>query len=437
MEKQATPAQQVLIWAFFQQNPMEAALALDAFPIEKILSYLSNMPADTARTVFARLTPDLIAELIKQMDDELFIRLFSKLNTHLGARLLSRQSKTEIQTKLALLPELQAREIQEFLSYKPDSAGYLMETNVTAFHAAHTVEELLVKIRKLKDRTITAIFIIDESGRLLGKIPLQLLAIAEPQEVLKELMLEAPSVNTMSSKEEVLQILESEKILQIPVIDINNNLLGIIRNDTLIDVTKQEVTENLQAMFGAGREEQALSKVSFAVKKRLPWLQVNLATAFLASMVVGLFEETIAQITILAIFLPVVAGQSGNTGSQSLGVTIRGLALREISISQWFIVAKKELLVGFINGIAVAFTTGVIVYFWASSLGIAIVIAISMILSMTIAGIAGAVIPVALKAIGQDPATSSSIILTTVTDICGFLSFLGLATALASVLGIV
>jgi len=196
------------------------------------------------------------------------------------------------------------------------------------------------------------------------------------------------------------------------------------------------MTENLQAMFGAGREEQALSKVSLAVRKRLPWLQVNLATAFLASMVVGFFEDTIAKITILAIFLPVVAGQSGNTGSQALAVTMRGLALKEIRISQWFKVARKEIMVGFLNGVAVALTTGIIVYFWASSLGIAIVIGISMIISMIIAGFAGAVIPMALNAIGQDPATSSSIILTTVTDICGFLSFLGLATALSTVLGI-
>ena len=192
----------------------------------------------------------------------------------------------------------------------------------------------------------------------------------------------------------------------------------------------------MQSMFGAGREEHALSKVSFAVRKRLPWLQINLATAFLASLVVGLFEDTIARITILAVFLPVVAGQSGNTGSQALAVVIRGLALREISISQWFKVARKEIMVGLINGIVVAITTGTIVYFWSASFGIAVVIAISMVVSMMIAGFSGAVIPVALKAIGQDPATSSSIILTTVTDICGFLSFLGLATALASVLGI-
>jgi magnesium transporter len=204
----------------------------------------------------------------------------------------------------------------------------------------------------------------------------------------------------------------------------------------VISATKEEITENMQAMFGAGREEQALSKVSLAVRKRLPWLQVNLATAFLASLVVGFFEDTIAKITILAVFLPVVAGQSGNTGSQALAVTMRGLALKEIRISQWFKVARKEIMVGFFNGIAVSLTTGIIVYFWASSLGIAIVIGISMVISMIIAGFAGAVIPMLLKAIGQDPATSSSIILTTVTDICGFLSFLGLATALSSALGI-
>ncbi|MBT8185242.1 MAG: magnesium transporter, partial [Eudoraea sp.] len=315
-------------------------------------------------------------------------------------------------------------------------AGFLMETNVTTFDADHDITYVLKRLRKLGDRKIAVVYITNEDGQLLGKLPLHHIAIAQPGEKLHTLMEFSPSVNAMASREEVLEIIEKEQLLQIPVTDINNNLLGVIRNDALLDATKKEITENLQAMFGAGREEHALSKVSFAVRKRLPWLQVNLATAFLASLVVGFFEDTIAQITILAVFLPVVAGQSGNTGSQALAVTMRGLALKEIRISQWFRVARKEIMVGFINGVAVALTTGIIVYFWASSLGIAIVIGISMVLSMIIAGFAGAIIPMLLKAIGQDPATSSSIILTTVTDICGFLSFLGLATALASVLGI-
>jgi magnesium transporter len=250
--------------------------------------------------------------------------------------------------------------------------------------------------------------------------------------------MEAPLgvINALAPREDVVELLEESKIIHLPVIDINNKLLGVIRNDELVAASKEDATEDLQAMFGAGREERALSKVSFAVRSRLPWLHINLVTAFLAATVVGIFEDTIARITVLAVFLPVVAGQSGNTGSQALAVVMRALALREIRISQWFKVARKEIMVGLINGIAVALTTSIIVYFWASSFGLAVVIGISMVISMVIAGFSGAVIPILLKALGQDPATSSSIVLTTVTDIFGFLSFLGLATVLADVLNI-
>ncbi len=312
-----------------------------------------------------------------------------------------------------------------------------MESTVTTFYPENKVEDVLARIRKLGDRRIMLIYIIDETGLLLGKIPIQIIAVSEPQEKLKDLIQDAPAVTALSSMEDVLQILDKWNLIQIPVTDINGKLLGVIRNKALFSASKQEITQDVQAMFGASREEHALSKVSVAIKSRLPWLQVNLATAFLASLVVGFFEDTIAQITILAVFLPVVAGQSGNTGSQALAVTIRGLALREIRISEWFKLARKEIMVGLINGIAVALTTGIIVYFWTSSPGIGIVIALSMVISMVIAGFSGAIIPIGLKAIGQDPATSSSIILTTVTDICGFLSFLGLATALSTVLGII
>jgi magnesium transporter len=217
----------------------------------------------------------------------------------------------------------------------------------------------------------------------------------------------------------------------------DDNLLGIIRYNALVNAAKQDASHDVQAMFGAGKDERALSKVSFAIRKRLPWLEINLATAFLAAAVVGIFEETIARMTVLAIFLPVVAGQSGNTGSQALAVTMRGLALREIRTRHWFQVARKEILVGFLNGCAVALTTSLIVLFWADSVGLAVVIAISMILSMAIAGLSGAIIPILLQSLGQDPAQSSSIILTTVTDVVGFFSFLGLATVLSSFLNIV
>lgn len=436
MESNKATAKQSLIKGFLQQYPREAALVIDSFPIEKILEYLRDLPTGHAREIFSRLNPDTASEVISAMEDGLFVQIFSNINTHLGARLLSRLPEDVVKVKLKLLPKVISRELREYISYQPDTAGYLMDNVVKAFYTDNTVEDVLDRLRKIKDRRINNVYVINDSGVLLGKIPLQIIAVSEPKEKLQALLTSTPVVNVLSSREEVVQIIDRERMLEIPVTDVNNHLLGVIRNEVLINATKQEITENLQAMFGAGKEERALSKISFAVKKRLPWLQVNLATAFLASFVVGLFEDTIAQITILAVFLPVVAGQSGNTGSQALAVTMRGLALREIRISQWFQVARKEIMVGLINGVAVAFTTGVIVFFWASSFGIAVVIAISMVLSMMIAGFSGAGIPMALKAIGQDPATSSSIILTTVTDICGFLSFLGLATVLATILGI-
>jgi magnesium transporter len=436
MKNKVKIAQQSLVDGFLDLYPMEAALTLDSFPVEKNLHYLQRVPAESALEVFARLNPDVAAEVLQEMNDELFVQIFTRIDTHLGARLLSRLENKDVRKKISLLPALVSRELKEFMTYKPDSAGYLMEAAVTSFYGENTVKDVLKKIRKLGNKKISSVYVIDETGSLLGELSLQLIAVSLPDQKVKNLMQSSLGVNVYASREDVVEILEKGKFVQIPVIDVNNKLIGVIKNEALINASKQEATEDIQAMFGAGREEHALSKISVAVKSRLPWLHVNLATAFLASLIVGLFEDTIAKITILAVFLPVVAGQSGNTGSQALAVTMRGLALREIRISQWLKVAKKEIMVGLINGIVVAFVTSLIVFFWASSAGIALVIGASMIISMMIAGFSGAIIPVALKSLGQDPATSSSIILTTVADICGFLSFLGLASALSGILGI-
>jgi magnesium transporter len=187
-------------------------------------------------------------------------------------------------------------------------------------------------------------------------------------------------------------------------------------------------------MVGVSKNERALSKISFVVKKRLPWLEINLLTAFLAASVVGIFEGTIAKFTALAVLLPVVAGQSGNAGAQALAVTMRGLALREIRTQHWRKVAMKEIGAGFINGVAIALTTAAGVYFWSGSAGLSLVIGVSMVISMIAAAVSGVVIPVLLSAAGQDPAQSSSIVLTTVTDVAGFFSFLGIATLLVGIL---
>jgi magnesium transporter len=427
-----------LIDTYFKKFPLEAASILSSFSERKTIKYLKNQPAEISAAILSGMNPENAADILEAIDNKHFKEMVEGLDVFLAARLISRFKPDNIEQRLGFLSSGKAKQIRELISYPPDCAAFIMDTRVTTFKPDTTVKEALKRIRTLKDRRIYQVFLVDDEGHLTDVVPLQNIAVSDTKESLINLVDKPPvSINALSPREEVVQLLEKGKLINLPVVDIKNHLLGVIRSDALIDAAKVDVTQDVQALFGAGREERALSKVSFAVRKRLPWLQINLATAFLAASVVAIFEDTISRITVLAVFLPVVAGQSGNTGSQALAVTMRGLALREIGIGQWFVVARKEILVGAINGLAVALTTSIIVFFWASSIGLAVVIGISMILSMAIAGFSGALIPMILQSLGQDPASSSSIILTTVTDIVGFLSFLGLATALASALGIV
>ena len=427
----------ILINKFLSQYPAEAADILNSVSDKHALEYLQAYPPEVAREIILKLNGDHAASVLSIMSDSFFVRLYSEIDSYSGAILISRIPKEIALKKVALLPSKLSKEISDLLTYPAESAGFLMDTRIMTFSPENTVEEALSKLRKHKERRINNLYIVDKDHRLIGRVLLQMIALTSPEVYLKDLMEDCSSVHVMSPQDEVVALLKDGKLISLPVVDLDNKLLGVIRYDALVKAAQQDAADDALTIFGAGREERALSKVSYAVKKRLPWLEINLATAFLAAAVVGLFEDTIARITVLAVFLPVVAGQSGNTGSQALAVTIRGLALREIRVSQWLRVARKEAAVGFINGVAVSLSTAIIVYFWASSMGLAVVIGVSMIISMVIAGFSGAVIPILLKSVGQDPAQSSSIVLTTVTDIVGFMSFLGLATVLGTILGIV
>ncbi len=431
-------SQQKLVNNYAERHPIEMANLVNTFSQEDTLNYLESLPPGISSKVFSLLSPEHCTEIIKIMDQPLYKQLMGHIDPGLAARLLARLEARERDQKLAMLSKHLAEEIKDILQYPLDTAGYLMDPQVTTFKSDQTVREVLKRLRKIKDKKIVSIFIISHDGKLRSVVDLQEVAIAQPRALLSTLSKPNPiSIHAMAPKEDVISLIEDYKILNLPVVDSEGILLGVIRYDAIVNAAKLEVSEDLQTIFGAGKEEKSTSKISLAVRKRLPWLEINLATAFLAAAVVGLFEETIARITVLAVFLPVVAGQSGNTGSQSLAVTMRGLVLREFRPRQWFSIARKETLVGFINGLAVALTTSVIVYIWESSLPLAFIIGFSMVVSMVIAGFSGAVIPIILKGLGQDPAQSSSIILTTVTDVTGFFSFLGLATLMMDTFNIV
>jgi len=437
MDQAISAVDQKLVGRYLQLYPGEVAGHLNRMPHNEILEILQSEQISVSSKVYLRLNVDIAAELVPLMDKNFFKDLFTSLDPVRGAIILARLEEENFKNQIAILPKDLAKEIDELISYPPNTAGHLMDPKVMTFKTDDTIEFVLETIRREENRRIIDVCVTDDAGHLTGVVPLQTIAVSQPTVHIGQLIMREPiTVNMMDPREDVVQLLEDRKLASLPVVNLEGVLLGIIRYDALVTAAQQEVSEDLQAMFGAGREERALSKVSLAVRKRLPWLEINLATAFLAATVVGLFEDTIARITALAVFLPVVAGQSGNTGSQALAVTMRGLALREIRSRHWFRVASKEVAAGFINGIVVALTTSVIVYFWMSSFGLSVVIGVSMILSMVIAGLSGALIPIILKSLGQDPAQSSSIVLTTVTDVVGFLSFLGLATVLADLLNI-
>jgi magnesium transporter len=229
-------------------------------------------------------------------------------------------------------------------------------------------------------------------------------------------------------REEVAATMRARKFFALPVVDAEGHLLGVVKHEDVLETIQEEAFEDLQKMVGAGGDEQAQSPVALKVRKRLPWLMVNLATAFLAAAVVSFFEGALAKMAVLAVLLPIVAGQAGNTGAQTLAVVIRGLALKEVFRGSRGIVVLRELAAGAISGVAVALVAGGCVYAWFGDLRLAEVIGLSMVGSMAIACLAGALIPLGVQALRRDPAQSSTIFLTTITDAVGLGSFLGLAS---------
>jgi magnesium transporter len=432
MARNPTRTIKTLVEGFCDLYPGEAAKLLEGLPAKEATRLLQALPAPRALAVFEKMIPDFGAEILGEMGSAA-PRVLSGLDPMRAAALLARLDLPARESCLAALPAPVAKELGELMSYPPDTAGALMDPRVVTFHPDVTVKDALTRLRGVRERRVHNVYLVGEDGQLICSVALQELATAAPNQTLENLPAEALIfVRSVSSREEILELIEQHKVSTLAVTDASGRLLGAIHSAALALAAQEETSADIQTMVGVSKEERALSKPLFAVRKRLPWLQINLVTAFIAASVVGLFEDTISRSTALAVLLPVVAGQSGNTGAQALAVTMRGLALREIRVRNWLKIVLKEVTAGFLNGVLVALTTSIVVYMWSRSEGLAFVIGISMVLSMVAAGLAGAAIPMALEALGQDPAQSSSIILTTVTDVVGFFSFLGIATLLAN-----
>ncbi|HEX9879236.1 MAG TPA: magnesium transporter [Candidatus Binatia bacterium] len=426
-----------LVHRFFETDPVAAAHSLETMEEEECALVLKVLPAPLLAEAFRYLQPQQAAVLLKDAPPELLESVVANLEPQQGAYILLSLPQETRTVFLDYLPEKAKREIQELLTYPENSAGRIMTTEFLAFHTEVKVRDAIQRIRTLANQKAPAsyTYVVDRENHLEGVINMRDLLVASGEETLGSIMRKGVfAVDCFMDREEVANQLTKRRFFAVPVTDQEQRLLGIIKADQLLGDIQQEATEDIQKLFGAGGDERVFSPIAFSLRKRLPWLHVNLATAFLAAAVVGLFEGIIAKITVLAVFLPVVAGQGGNAGIQTLAVVMRGLVMREIAPHRVWPLLRKEAVIGILNGITIGVVTGAVAWLWHGKAALGVVIGLAMIVNLLAAGLAGAAIPLSMKAMGLDPAQSSGIVLTTVTDVVGFFSFLGFAVLFQSLL---
>jgi magnesium transporter len=435
MTAETLPAVIALNQRYLLDFPHEAARRLETMAAQDIGELFAAQPPHAVVRAWEALASDVARAVVESVPEALGRYLLAEAEPAASAAVLAQFEPDERERVLGALDTQVASELRELLQYPENSAGRLMDPNVSPLRAGMSVAEALARLRTLKRGGLRELFVVDDEGRLTGRVEIHDLAVADPARPLGEITRALlAAVQDLDPREDVVSVLQQHPITELPVVNHDGRFVGAIRQAALMSAVEQETSADIQTMVGASADERALSSPAFAVRKRLGWLQINLLTAFLAAAVVGLFENTIARFTALAVLLPVVAGQSGNAGAQALAVTMRGLVLREISLRHWPRMVWKEAAVGLTNGLAVAATTALGVYVWSRSSGLVAVISSAMVISMVIAGVAGALVPIVLRRFGQDPAQSSSIVLTTVTDVAGFFSFLGIATLLSGLL---
>jgi len=421
-----------LIKKFFELNPTDAAHSLEALNAEEAVSILKSVSPELASRAFNSLNARFAADLMLNLSNQSAADILARMSVTRAAEVILCIQRKEDREKLLerIEPKL-SNQIRELISYPEDTAGRIMTPNFLSFHEDAKVGEAILVLRSIAQKVpFNYVYVTDAENRLKGVLNMRELLLAHEDVKLSSVMIpNVFRVEATMDREKVIQELGGRSFLSVPVVDANGHLLGIIRTDEIIASAQEEATEDIQKMFGAGGDEHVSSSISFSIKKRLLWLNINLATAFLASSVIALFQDVIAKISVLAVFLPIVASQGGNAGAQSLAVVIRGLVLREVEPRIARKVIIKEGILGLVNGIVVGIVAAVAAWLWSRNIYLGLVICFGMVINMLAAGISGAAIPIFMKALGKDPAQSSNIILTTVTDCVGFFAFLSLAVA--------
>lgn len=446
-EKQEHLEEQVesqLIQALNHKDAHEVRLLVeDAHPID--LAYALEEASDSNILFLASLlTDEQMATIIEQADDEIQVRIMKLFDAKKCLQIFQHMSKDDIVDILGDMPANRRKElvnlmktsdqqvIRDLLQYDENTAGGIMTTEYISLRSTLTVTQALEKVKEIAPKTeeINILYVTNDKKQLVGTVSLRELLVANNDDTLQDIMEDnVISVEPEADQEDVAMLVSKYDLHAVPVVNKRKGMLGIITVDDIIDVIQEENTEDILKMGGVNKEEDVDSTVLESVRMRLPWLLVNLVTAFLASAVVAIFQDTISQVVALAVAMPIVAGMGGNAGTQTLAVVVRGIALGDIKIHGNGVRILRAIAVGFIDGLVNGIIAGGVMYYLEGSLTLAFIMCVAMICNLIIAGLVGFLVPVVLKALDFDPAVASSIFITTATDVCGFFIFLGLATA--------
>jgi len=394
--------------------------AVSALPPELSGDALAEMPEEEhAEDTLAALHPDQAADIVEELADDDAADLLGQLDEHTATRILAQVEAPE------------RADVERLLRYADDSAGGLMTTRVVTVADSATAAEAIEAIRRQSEESegFIQVYLTDQEGHLHGMVPLKGLVTSPPERHVREFMEDADiRVHPEEAQEHVADLMSRYNLLEVPVVDGNGRLLGRVTFDDVIDVVEAEATEDLLKFGGVSADEDLSATWTAAVRSRLPWLYVNLLTAFMAASVVAVFQTTIARLTVLALWMPVIAGMGGNAGTQALAVTVRRLALGLVPKGEGASVIGKEFVVGLINGVGNGLVVLLVSFIFGEGLKFGVIVFLAMSGNLAVAGFAGAFVPILLEKFKVDPAIASSIFVTTFTDMCGFLLLLGLAT---------
>lgn len=416
-----------------KQHPADLAQLLSELPDKErhsAFTLLAERNPRLAMEGLSELGPEGGAALLAERSAEDIVKLTQDLPTDDAAALIDYLPEELSAAVLELMQKRPAGgDVGELLEYEEQTAGRIMNPKVFALAEDMTAGEAIIALQGSRDvEVVFYLYVIDARRHLVGVVSLRRLLLVSPATPLKRIMTtDLISVRADMDQEEVARQVASYNLLAIPVVDEENKLVGVITVDDIIDVIKDEATEDVYRLAGVSGDDRVFTSAADSLRKRLPWLIVNLGTAFIAASIVALFTNTIGLLPVLAVLMPVVAGMGGNAATQTLTVIVRGIALGELTWSNTRKALLKEATVGLGNGLACGMFGALIVYLFRGDLVLGLVLGLAMVINMFVAATAGTLIPLTLRALKVDPALASSVFITTLTDMFGFFSFLGLA----------